>query len=96
MYAYELSKTVQTRFDFTPATVTVYVVLYKMQREGLIQRGEERPVKGRPTRKYYQITDAGREAYRRGLAFLATTLRRLETPPPEHVADATPRAAASR
>lgn len=78
MYAYELSKTMQARFSFSPATITVYVVLYKIQQENLIRRGAELPVKGKPTRKYYKITEAGREAYRQGLAFLATTIHRLE------------------
>lgn len=79
MYAYEISKTLQSRFGFSPATVTVYVVLYKMLREGLIQRGEERHVKGKPTRKYYQITTQGEHAFQRGHDFLTKIIHQLKS-----------------
>jgi DNA-binding PadR family transcriptional regulator len=35
LYAYELKDKIRARFGFEPAMITVYVVLYKMEREGL-------------------------------------------------------------
>jgi PadR family transcriptional regulator PadR len=77
MYAYEINKTIQGKFGFSTATITVYVVLYKMQREGLIRIGEEKAVLGKPDRKYYQITDKGHHEFQEGVHFLEETLLKL-------------------
>ena len=77
MYAYEISKGLKDRFGFSTATVTVYVVLYKMRLEGLIKRGEQRAYKGRPIRKYYELTDDGKESFTKGKAFLEEIVRIL-------------------
>ncbi|MFH0897543.1 MAG: PadR family transcriptional regulator [Candidatus Bathyarchaeota archaeon] len=70
MYAYEMSKGLEERFGFSTATITVYVVLYKMHLEGLIKMGEKRAAQGRPTRKYYEITTEGQESFLNGKTFL--------------------------
>ncbi len=58
-YAYELRKEISEKFGFTPATVTSYAVLYRLERDGFVKT----ITKSRfPSRKYYQITDKGREA----------------------------------
>jgi len=77
MYAYEINKTLHGRFGFSTATITVYVVLYKMQREGLIQIAEEKAGMGKPARKYYQITNHGYHEYQDGIHFLEDTLLKL-------------------
>lgn len=77
MYAYEIYKTIHGQFGFTTATITVYVVLYKMQREGLIQLAEEKTATGKPERKYYQITKKGYHEYVNGIVFLEETLGKL-------------------
>ena len=77
MYAYEIYKTIHGQFGFTTATITVYVVLYKMQREGLIQIAEEKTVLGKPDRKYYRITEKGHHEYTSGIVFLEKTLGKL-------------------
>ena len=77
MYAYEISKGMNERFGFSTAIVTVYVVLYKMQREGLIRRVEERTQPGKPSRKYYEIIDKGRESFQNGKMFLERTIHNL-------------------
>lgn len=77
MYAYEISKDMNERFGFSTATVTVYVVLYKIQREGFIQIGQGKSISGRPDRKYYEITERGREAFLNGKKFLEETARKL-------------------
>jgi len=77
MYAYEINKEMKAVFGFSTATVTVYVVLYKLQREGLIQLGETRSVLGRPDRKYYEITEAGTAALHDGITFLEDVVKKL-------------------
>ena len=77
MYAYEINKNMKEKFGFSTATVTVYVVLYKMQREGLIRVGGKKSVLGRPDRKYYEITEKGRKAFKEGIQFLEDVIRKL-------------------
>lgn len=77
MYAYEINKNLKGRYGFSTATVTVYVVLYKMLREGLVESGEKESVLGRPDRQYYEITALGRENLQKGIDFLGETLRKL-------------------
>lgn len=78
MYAYEIGKGLHQRFGFSTATVTTYVVLYKLQREGLIQVEQEVEGQGRPNRKYYNITDLGRKEFEKARQLLQETLRLLE------------------
>jgi len=82
MYAYEISKTLDERFGFSTAMITVYVVLYKMQREGFIQIKEETTAPNRPDRKYYEATEKGREAFTKGKNFLEDTIKKLSTKQP--------------
>ena len=70
-------KDLKKQFGFSTATVTVYVVIYKMQREGLIRIGEEKSVLGRPNRKYYEITDKGKMIIQRAITFLEDLIRKL-------------------
>ena len=77
MYAYEINKEIKERFGFSAATVTVYVVLYQMRREGLILMVEERQIQGRPTRKYYMATDKGKETLIKGKELLKKTILAL-------------------
>jgi PadR family transcriptional regulator PadR len=76
MYAYEISKTLESRFGLSAATVTTYVVLYKMEREGLI-RVEQNPTLGRTDRKYYATTEKGKETFESGKRLIAETLKKL-------------------
>jgi len=78
MYAYEIGKNLKKRFGFSVATVTVYVVLYKMQIEGLIASTKETPTKERSDRKYYKITDKGKEVFHKGQFFLQDTIKKLK------------------
>ena len=61
MYGYEIRTHIKDRFHFEPATITAYVVLYKMQKEELVDAKIEKSVNGRPDRKYYHITPKGVE-----------------------------------
>jgi PadR family transcriptional regulator PadR len=78
MYAYEISKGLKNRFGFSTAIVTTYVVLYKLQREGLIEVEEEAQAIGRPKRKYYTITKRGKQEFEKACLLLQTTFQLLK------------------
>ena len=76
-FAYELRGAIKERYGVEMASVTAYVLLYKLQRDGLVELSEERKEGRRPTRKYYRITDTGLhtlEQARSYLELLAKTL----------------------
>lgn len=77
MYAYEISKNLKDRFGFSTATITVYVVLYKMLFEGLIKIKQEEHFTGRPDRKYYEITEKGTKSLKMGIEFIEKTIKKL-------------------
>lgn len=69
--AYDIKKELASRFHLKPATVTVYAVIYKMSKEGLIEgvkvSGEVR----------YRATERGLKALEEGIRFLDEVLNRL-------------------
>jgi DNA-binding PadR family transcriptional regulator len=77
MYAYEIGKGLKNRFSFSTATVTTYVVLYKLHQEGLIEVEQELEAHGRPKRKYYSMTDLGKKEFEKAQQLLQETLRLL-------------------
>jgi PadR family transcriptional regulator, regulatory protein PadR len=61
VYGYELSKKLQ---DFGLSDVsegTIYPVLLRLQKNGLI-KGEMQPSDSGPNRKYYHLTEEGKES----------------------------------
>ena len=81
-FAYELRGAVRERFGVEMASVTAYVLLYKLRRDGLVQLSEERREGKRPTRKYYKITELGLQTLveaRDYLLLLSKTLNDLPT-----------------
>lgn len=75
MYGYELRGAIQTKFGFKPGNVTAYRVLYALKRRHLVTT-TEKTVGGR-ARKYYQITDSGKNELEAGKQILSETLSRL-------------------
>ncbi|MFQ5818676.1 MAG: PadR family transcriptional regulator [Candidatus Heimdallarchaeota archaeon] len=73
-YGYELREEIKNRFGFTMATVTSYVILYQMEREKLVTSKKKKSPKGRPTRKYYEITDKGSRVMAEAKKILTETL----------------------
>ena len=69
-YGYEIKELVKKRFEFAPAIVSGYAIIYKMKREGLI---EEKRDSDAP-RKYYGITEQGRHAMKEAKQFLSKIL----------------------
>ena len=56
LYAYSLDSAIEKGFMFRPNKIMVYVVLYKLEGEGLISS------EFRERRKYYKLTKNGEEA----------------------------------
>lgn len=69
MYGYELRQEVIKQFRWKPATVTSYLVLYRLQRGGYVTI-EWREQRGKPARKYYKITKKGEELLEEGIKYL--------------------------
>jgi len=77
MYAYEIAKALKGKYGIPVATVTTYVVLYKMEREGLIiKKGDNSSIR-KPGRKYYAITEKGILALGEGKKILVNILKLL-------------------
>ena len=70
MYGYEIRKHIKARFNFEPATITAYVVLYKMRREALVEMRVSKNLNGRPDRKYYHITPKGNQMMEQAKALI--------------------------
>ncbi len=62
MYGYELRDSIKAQFGFEPATVTSYTILYKLEKDGLVTSYVEDNPEGRPDRKYYTVTEEGKNA----------------------------------
>ena len=67
-YAYRVKKLIEEKFGFKPSTVTLYTVIYRLEREGLLERNPE---------GVYRVTGKGVEVFREGLDYLEETLARL-------------------
>ena len=77
MYAYEISKILKEKYKISVVTVTTYVVLYKMSKEGLITKIKENNSK-RLGRKYYAITEKGLSNLEEGKRTLRELLQKLD------------------
>ncbi len=78
LYAYEIREKIRSAFGFETATITVYVVLYKMEREGLVSSESRKGADGGATRRYYRPTEEGIKALDAGRELLRKTLKTLE------------------
>ncbi len=78
MYAYELKQHIKNAFGFEPATVSSYVVLYKLEKEGFVSASWQESETGKPSRKYYRLTPKGEELLEEGVEFLEDTLKKLK------------------
>lgn len=71
VYAYELPEMIEKEFFFRPSRVMIYVVLYKLEDEGLIySEFEER-------RKYYRLTENGKKTIEQAKEYFALLAKRL-------------------
>jgi len=68
-YGYELRKLVNDQFGFWSGNVTAYRVLYSLQSGGMVKS------EMRDRRRYYSITDAGKNEVGAATAFLEDLLK---------------------
>ena len=78
-YAYELRKEIQDRYNFSPATVTNYTILYLLEREGIVEKTEFRNDNDRIDRKYYIITELGETLLEEAKIYLRDIFAKLFT-----------------
>lgn len=78
MYAYEIAKMIAIQFGFSIATITVYVVLYKMLNEGLIKINKEISDDVRSDRRYYVITEKGEKTLQDGRELIRNFLSKIQ------------------
>ncbi len=76
-FAYELQGAIKERYGVKIASVTAYVLLYKLQRDGLVELSEERKEGRRPTRKYYRITGLGLSTLNQARDYLVLLVKTL-------------------
>lgn len=74
LYAYEIRSKILNSFGFEPAMITIYVVLYKMERERLVASTSEKREGSNVLRRYYRPTETGLKALEEGRSFLRKTL----------------------
>lgn len=71
-YPYEVAKAIEDDFGFNPGKVLPYVVLNKLENEGFVESyWSER-------RRYYRLTDKGKNLLADGIAHLKELVTRLE------------------
>ncbi len=78
MYAYELKERIKEAFEFEPATVSSYVVLYKLEKEGYVTAEWQESQTGKPSRKYYKLTPEGENLLQSGIEFLEEMVSKLK------------------
>ncbi len=76
LYGYEVSRKIEENFGFKPGRVTCYIVLYKLQSEGLITSKKLRE-DSETQRKYYVLTKKGEKALEDAKEFLRKLSERL-------------------
>ncbi|MHA1506115.1 MAG: PadR family transcriptional regulator [Candidatus Asgardarchaeia archaeon] len=77
LYGYEIRKLIREEFDFAPAMVTSYVVLYKLQKDGYVTSEWQKNPIGRPQRKYYKITPKGLKLIEEAKKYLTDLFEKL-------------------
>ncbi len=71
MYAYEIKKELKKKFDFEPALITPYVVLYRLETSGYVRREKKE------NKKYYYITEKGKNLLEEGVKYLNKMVEKL-------------------
>lgn len=71
IYAYKLPADISSKFKFTPSRLMVYLVLYKLEGDGLLRSVE----KGQ--RRYYTLTADGKKCLAEGRQLLMRRAREL-------------------
>ncbi len=76
-YGYEIREEIKKKFNFSPAMVSGYVILYKLKRDNLVEERVEKDHLNRADRKYYYITEKGLTALKEAKLFLEDLMRKV-------------------
>lgn len=71
--AYDIKKELAKRFNVKPATITVYAVVYKMVREGLIESVST------ADSVRYRVTERGLQTFDQGIAYIKEVVKLLSS-----------------
>jgi PadR family transcriptional regulator PadR len=71
MFSRELYKGIKEKYKIKVNLITVYSVLYRLEREGYIKRSGN-------YRKYYEVTEKGRKELQRGILLIEDILKLLK------------------
>lgn len=71
IYAYTLPEVIRKKYDFEPSRLLVYIVLYKLEEEGLLESKED------GQRRYYSVTKKGKETLEGGKKMLTKRAKEL-------------------
>ena len=77
MYGYEIASRLRNDLHINTAIITIYVVLYRMEKEKLIERQKTQEGGSGLKRVYYTVTDSGNITFEQGMGLIETTLRTL-------------------
>ncbi|MEB3806093.1 MAG: PadR family transcriptional regulator [Desulfurococcales archaeon] len=67
-YGYDVRRRIRELFGFKPATVTTYTVIYRLEREGLIEKRDDGT---------YTVTREGAKIFREGVEMLGRVYQLL-------------------
>ncbi|MCE4602449.1 MAG: PadR family transcriptional regulator [Desulfurococcales archaeon] len=70
-YAYDVKKKIVQEYNIKPATITVYTVIYRLEKEGILEKNPDAT---------YKVTQKGVEAYRNAIQLLKDVIEKLEAP----------------
>lgn len=76
-YGYEIREEIKKKFNFSPAIVSGYVILYKLKRDNLVEERLEKNYSNRADRKYYCITEKGLTALKEAKIFLEDLMKKV-------------------
>ncbi len=66
-YAYNVRKLISKHFGFKPSTMTLYTVIYRLEREGFLKRRDN----------LYEVTEKGLDALEEGVELLEDKVQKL-------------------
>ncbi len=75
-YGYEIMKEIERKTDKKPSQGVIYPILHELEENGFVEATWQVKEKG-PSRKYYNITDEGREEFKVACQKLMETFNAL-------------------
>ncbi len=70
-YAYDVKRKIRSKFNFNPSTITLYAVIYKLRRDGLIRLAKEQP-------PLYEVTPEGLAALKEAVEYIENNVHKVK------------------